>query len=152
MSDDWIKSRQKAIGELVKKMAITDQKQLVGLLQKQYGIEANQAVISRDLRKLGVVKKMINGVLTYEMPDVDISAEIFRLALIDICYNESLIVIKTQPGLAAFVGDFIDQYPDLDVLGCLAGENVVFITPITIKKIQKTYEKICRKFHFKRMS
>ncbi len=143
-------TRQKAIRELVKKMTISDQNQLVALLKEHYAIEANQAVISRDLRKLGVVKKMINGVLTYELPDVDVSTEILRLALIDILHNETTIVIKTYPGLADFVGDCVDQHQDLDVLGCLAGENVVFVTPKSIKNIHKVYEKLCEKFHFKK--
>lgn len=143
-------SRQKAIQEIVKKVAISDQKQLVALLKEFYEIEANQAVVSRDLRKLGVVKKIVNGVLSYEMPNIDISAEILRLALVDINYNESMIVIKTHPGLADFVGDCVDQYNDLEVLGCLAGENVVFVAPKSIKNILKTYEKVCEKFHFKK--
>lgn len=143
-------ARQKAIQELVKKIAISDQKQLVELLKEHYEIEANQAVVSRDLRKLGVVKKMVSGVLSYEMPDVDVSAEILRLALVDINHNESMIVIKTYPGLADFVGDCVDQYNDLEVLGCLAGENVVFVAPKSTKNIRKTYEKVCEKFHFKK--
>ena len=145
-----VEARQKAIKELVKKTAISDQKQLVELLAEHYGIETNQAVVSRDLRKLGVIKKTIHGILSYEMPEVDISAEILKLALVDIDHNESLIVIKTHPGLADFVGDCVDQYNDLEVLGCLSGENVVFVTPKSIKNIDKTYENICEKFHFKK--
>ncbi|HEV8051933.1 MAG TPA: hypothetical protein VGP47_05515 [Parachlamydiaceae bacterium] len=142
--------RQKAIQELVKKKTISDQKEMVVLLKEHYEIEANQAVISRDLHKMGVVKKMVNGVLSYEMPDVDVSAEILRLALVDINHNESMIVIKTHPGLADFVGDCVDQYNDLEVLGCLAGENVVFVAPKSVKNIQKVYEKVCEKFFFKK--
>ena len=143
-------TRQNAIKELVKKKAISDQKQLVDLLKDHYGIEANQTVVSRDLRKLGVVKKTVNGNLSYEMQNIDVKTEILRLALIDIDHNESLIVIKTHPGLAAFVGDYIDQYNDLEVLGSLSGENVVFVTPKSIKAIHKTYEKVCEKLHFKK--
>ncbi|MDP1879398.1 MAG: hypothetical protein Q8K60_00495 [Parachlamydiaceae bacterium] len=143
-------TRQNAIKELLTKIAISDQNQLVVLLKENYKIETNQAVVSRDLRKLGVVKKMINGVLTYEMPDIDVSTEIVRLALIDILHNESMIVIKTHPGLAAFVGDCIDECADLEVLGCISGENVVFVTPQSIKNIHKICEKICEKFQFKK--
>ena len=142
-------SRQKAIKELVKRFAISDQKQLIELLFEHYKIETNQAVVSRDLRKLSVIKKIINGVLTYEIPSVDITTEILRLALIEINHNESMIVIKTHPGLADFVGDCVDQHTDLEVLGCLAGENVVFITPKSVKNINKIYKTICEKFHFK---
>ncbi len=143
-------TRQKAIAELIKKQAVSDQQELVKLLKKNYSIEANQAVVSRDLRKLGALKKAVNGVLFYELPNIDVSAEILRLALVDISHNESMIVIKTHPALADFVGDCVDQYEDLDVLGCLAGENVVFVTPKSTKNIHKTYEKICEKFHFKK--
>ena len=131
-------------------MAISDQKQLVDLLAAHYEIETNQAVVSRDLRKLGITKKVMNDVLSYEVPQVDVKAEILRLALIDISHNESMIVIKTQGGLADFVGDCVDAHTDLEVLGCLSGENVVFVAPKSTKNILKVYEKICEKFHFKK--
>lgn len=143
-------TRHQAIRELVKKTSISDQKQLVALLFENYGIETNQAVVSRDLRKLGVVKKMINDLLIYEMPDVDVTTEILRLALVDITHNEAIIVIKTHPALADFVGDCIDQYTDLEILGCLSGENTVFVTPLSIKNIEKTCAAICEKFQFKK--
>lgn len=142
--------RQSAIKELIAKNAITDQKQLVQLLRDHYKIDANQAVISRDLRKLGIVKKTINNILCYEVPELDVKTEILRLALVDITHNESTIVITTHPALADFVGDCVDQYDDLEVLGCLAGENVVFVAPKSTKNIQQVYEKICQRFHFKK--
>lgn len=142
-------NRQKAIKELIKKFAISDQKQLMELLLQECALETNQAVISRDLRKLGVVKKAINGAPIYEMPDIDVTTEILRLAIVEIQHNESMIVIETHPGLADFVGDCVDQYADLEILGCLAGENVLFITPKSIKNIKNTYELICKKLHFK---
>lgn len=151
MSEKYsIETRQKAVKELVKKRAVSDQKQLVELLKKYYEIETNQAVVSRDLRKLNVIKKIVNGVPTYEIPEIDVTTEILKLALVEINHNESLIVIKTHAGLADFVGDCVDQYNDPDILACLSGENVVFVTPKSIKTIHKTYEKICEKFHFKK--
>lgn len=149
MSKDTLK-RQEAIKELIKKTAVSDQNHLVKLLLEHYQIEANQAVISRDLRKLGIVKKMVNGILCYEVPDLDVKSEILRLALVDITHNESMIVITTHPALADFVGDCVDQYDDLEVLGCLAGENVVFVTPKSVKNIKKVYDHLCEKFHFKK--
>lgn len=142
--------RQKAIKELVEKLVISDQRQLVDLLREKYKIETNQTVVSRDLRKMGVVKTMLNGILLYEIPNIDVSAEILKLALIDISHNESMIVIKTQPALADFVGDCIDQHEDLEILGCLGGENTVFVTPKSITNIEVIYKKICQKLHFKK--
>ena len=142
--------RQKAIKDLVKRRAISDQQQLVELLYEHHEIETNQAVVSRDIRKLGIIKKMVKDALCYEMPNIDVSAEILKLALIDITHNESLIVIKTHPGLAPFVGDCVDECQEFEILGCLAGENIVFVTPRSVKNIHKIYEKICEKFHFKK--
>lgn len=143
------KDRQKSIKDLISKEAISDQKQLVEMLKKRFGIETNQAVVSRDLRKLNATKKLINGILVYEFPEVDVTIELLRLALFDIQHNETMIVITTYPGLADFVGDCLDQHTDLEILGCLAGENVVFVTPKSIKNIVKTYKSICQKLHFK---
>ena len=141
--------RQKAIKELITEKCISDQNQIVDLLKEKYELETNQAVISRDLKKLGVVKKPFNELMVYEMAETNVQTEIFRLALVDIDHNEVMIVIKTVPGLAAFVGDQLDQCKDLNILGCLAGENVVFIVPKTGSKIITTFQAICKKFQFK---
>lgn len=138
-------ARHDAIKELIKTFAISDQEALVELLAKHYDIQTTQAAVSRDLRRLGIVKTKEG----YEAPDLDVTAEILKLALVDIVHNESLIVIKTYPALADFVGDYIDQQDDLDILGCLSGENVVFVTPLSIKQIKKTYTALCKKLHFK---
>lgn len=143
-------TRQNAIRELVKKIAISDQKQLVELLKEHHAIVTNQAVVSRDLHKLGVTKKIVSGVLVYELPDTDVTTEILKLALIDISHNESMIVIKTHSGLAPFVGDCVDMHYDLGVMGCIAGENVVFVTPKSTKNIRRTYELLCERLRFKR--
>ena len=143
------KERQEAIKELIKNSCISDQKQLAQLLTEKYGLQTNQTVISRDLRRLGATKKQVNGSLVYKLPEIDVNAELLKLALIDIDHNESMIVIKTHPGLADFVGDCIDDFAELGVLGCLSGENTVFVTPKSIKQIEKTYDALCNRFHFK---
>ncbi|WP_158383085.1 hypothetical protein [Candidatus Protochlamydia sp. R18] len=150
MPDKNQPARLEAIKKLLRETLISDQKTLVSLLKTQFDIETNQPVLSRDLRRLGVSKKEINQEMFYALPDLDIRIELIKQAVIEIKYNEALIVIKTHPGLAAFIGDYIDQETQLDILGCLAGENVVFITCHSIKSIQKTYEMICQKLHFKK--
>ncbi len=151
MSEDFsAKKRQDAIVDLLQKMAISDQNQLVELLQKHHKITSNQVTVSRDLRKLGVVKQCINDNLIYSLPQTDVKTEILKLALVDISYNETLIVIKTYPGLAAFVGDYIDQNQDLEVLGCLAGENTVFVTPKSVKEIKQAYQALCQTLKFQK--
>lgn len=141
--------RREALKKLLNETLVSDQKTLVDLLKEKFNITTNQAVLSRDLRKLGVIKKEINQKLFYTLPSFDVVDELLRLAIVDIQYNEVMIVIKTYPGLADFVGDYVDQEPDLPILGCLAGENVVFIACQSIKNIHKTYEIICKYLNFK---
>lgn len=150
MNKESTEYRQAKIKELLASELITDQNRLVELLKAE-GIETNQAVISRDFRKLGVIKKPRNDLMVYEVPDIDVQIEILKLGLVDVIHNETTIVIKTQPGLAAFVGDCLDQHPELDIIGCLAGENVVFVAPKSVKNIEKVCEAICKKFQFKKV-
>lgn len=144
--------RRQRIREIVSSKQVSDQKQLVELLAELYGIESNQAVISRDLRKLGIIKKPGEQESFYELPSTDIQVEILKLAVVDIQFNENMIVINTLPALAAFVGDQLDAYDEeLEILGCIAGENVVFITPKSIKNIARVYERVCKKMHYKKV-
>ena len=140
--------RQEAIRQLINSELVLDQKQLVQLLKKHFQIETNQAVVSRDLRKMGALKKERNSEMVYEIPAQDVKTEILRLAIVDIVHNEALIIIKVHAGLAAFVGDFLDEYTDLDILGCIAGENVVFAAPTSIQDIKTVFHQVCLAVHF----
>lgn len=143
-------NRIEAIKELIAQELISDQQMLLNRLNKIYNIETNQAAISRDLRKIGVIKRLEKGKMVYTLPSVDVQSELLALALVSIEHNETMIVIKTHPALADFVGDCIDQHPDLEILGCISGENTVFVAPKSTKDIAKTYEDLCKKFYFKK--
>lgn len=140
--------RQDAIKELLKSKQVSDQKSLVELLSRQFGMDTNQTVISRDLRKLGVIKKQVNGVFSYQLPTIDIDQELLKLAVVHIQHNEVMVVIHTRPGLAAYVGDYLDNCQELDVMGCLAGENVVFVSPTSVSDIKNLYRAICSAVYF----
>ena len=131
--------RRQAIQELIENNSIEDQATLVSMIKKTYNIDANQSIICKDLRALGISKQKSNNAMIYELPTIDSSREILRLAIVDIVHNESLIVIKTVPGLAAFVADFLDMQEDSPVLGTIAGENTIFITPTITKEIKTTF-------------
>ncbi len=149
MKKSLINKRQTAIQELVKTHLIEDQTALIELLQKQYGISTNQAAISRDLRKLGINKRVHEGTAAYELPRIDIVSEILRYAVVSVRRNESMIVINTVEGTAAFVADYLDTQHDLAILGTLAGENIVFVSPQSIKDIEELYNKLCHRIKVK---
>lgn len=139
--------RQKAIKELIQTYEITDQHKLIELLKLKYGIETNQTIISRELHKLGVTKTPVENKLIYELPEekADPAKEILRLAVTKVAHNESLIVVHTLAGLADFVGDYLDAHGETtSILATLAGENVVFVAPKSIKDIVSTYDEVCK--------
>lgn len=139
--------RQEAIKELIQTYEVTDQHKLIELLKLKYGIDTNQTIISRELHKLGVTKTPVENKLIYELPEekTDPAKEILRLAITKVVHNETLIVVHTLAGLADFVGDYIDAHGNtIDTLGTLAGENMVFVAPKTIKDISKIYDQLCK--------
>lgn len=141
--------RGEAISQLIKKEKIADQQTLVERLQEVYGIRTNQVTVSRDLRKLGVVKKIVQGESVYDLPEMDVRSEMLGLAFVSIAHNGVMIVINTQPGLADFIGDCLDQEDGLEILGCLSGENVVFVVPKNLQKIDEVCSEICERFGVK---
>ena len=147
--DTRIKERQDALKMLIQTHHIENQQTLVQMIKQKFGIETNQAVVSRDLRMLGINKRGVNNKLVYELPDIDASKEILHLAVQDIQHNEFLIVIDTLPGLADFVGDYLDMHKNIGILGVLAGENVIFITPKSTKQIKKVFNDICQLIYVK---
>lgn len=142
-----LSKRQAAIQELVTTHDIQDQAELVGLLQKKYGLTTNQAVISRELRKLGIHKRMRGDVMVYDVAHVDVMNEILRYAIASVHHNETMIIIKTVAGTAALVADFFDAQADMEILATLAGENVVFVVPVSVKNIAKLFEVVQQRIH-----
>ncbi len=144
-----IHTRRAAIQALIAEKVIEDQQTLALLLQQHYGIKTNQAIISRDLRTLGITKVLDQGKSVYQLPTRDIHSEILNLSILDIQHNDHMVVIKTLPALADFVGDFLDSQEEQGILGTLSGENTVFVTPIKGLSITTFYQKICSLTHFK---
>lgn len=144
-----IKDRYKMIETLVKEQAIEDQATLVKLLEDKYGITTNQVQVSRDLRRLGISKRKVGDKMIYDIPETDTVLKILRLAIVEVTHNESMIIVKTFPSLADFVGDYLDSQEELDILGTLSGENTLLVTPSSIKNIKKIYQEVCKALYYK---
>lgn len=141
--------RKAAIRELVQSQAVGDQAALLELLHTVYGIQTNQAAISRDLRSLGIVKRARGGSFVYELPTVDVVMEILGYAVKSIRHNEVMVVVNTVPGTAAFVGDFLDGQKDLKILGTLAGENTVVVMPQSVNDLPNLVQQLMQRIKLK---
>lgn len=145
---DAVEKRRRAIEELVAEELIEDQPSLIARLLEKHGIGTTQVQISRDLHALGIGKGKVGDRMVYLPRELDRQRELLRLAVLSVRHNESTIVVQTMAGMAALVGDYLDNQEGLPLLGTLAGENVLFIAPLSTTQIQATYEAVCRLLHF----
>ena len=143
------KMRQEALKELIGLYPVEDQTTLAGLLKQKYNIDTNQSIISRDLRELHVSKKVVDDISVYDLENQNSTFELLVRSIHTIIHNEMLIIVNTVPGLASFVGDYLDQQKLSGIMGTLAGENVLFVAPKSIKTIAQTYVTVCKALHYK---
>ena len=141
--------RHKVVLQVIEEHAVENQNMLISLLKEQHNIVATQAMISRDLRDLGIVKRKIDSKLIYDLPAINVSKEILQRAIVDIMHNESMIVVKTLAGLADFVGDYLDGCDDIGVMGTISGENTLFIVPETQKRIKSICANVKKALYIK---
>ena len=115
-------SRHAAIADLVRRERIGSQEQL-RLLLADSEIVITQATLSRDLRELKVVKGVDGqGVLRYQVPESRPMGPPFRGRV-----SGNLLVLHTDPGMAAPLAYRIDALSVQQILGTVAGEDTVLV-------------------------
>jgi len=139
-SKDMTKNeRHLALKEIITKRRVSTQEELVKLL-KQSGCGVTQATLSRDLQELRIARVHSPEGAFYALSPEQEERRLQRylaLEIESIDHNESLIVIKTLPGRAQGVAELIDALHNPDILGTLAGDNTIFITPRSTRKIAR---------------
>lgn len=129
--------RQFIIKEIIQDHNIANQEELVALLKKR-GIGVTQATLSRDFALLGIVRIHSGGKIKYSLSNQKDESSITPLVsheVIGVESNESVIVIRTLPGRAGGVASYIDSIRIRAILGTLAGDDTVLVTPSSVKKI-----------------
>jgi transcriptional regulator of arginine metabolism len=124
--------RRQLIASLLDRRPVTSQPQLVELLADQ-GVHVTQATVSRDLERLGAVRVRKGGHLVYALPVEDEPADpLTRLrdALLLVRSMESsanMAVLKTAPANAMPVARAFDVADLPEVIGTVAGDDVVLV-------------------------
>ena len=136
--------RQNKILEIIAQNDIDTQEELVSALYEA-GFKVTQATISRDIKDLHLIKvQSITGAYKYavnlkdDKNDTNIRMRIFKDTVKTIEAAENLIVIKTLTGSANAAAEVIDSLPDDDILGCIAGDNTIFVAMRTSSAAFKT--------------
>ena len=100
------------------------------------GCKVTQATLSRDLKDLGAAWVPGPGGGRYSLSAQSGAAALRPFMgsnVTDIAANETLILIRTLPGAAGTVAEYIDSQRLPEVLGTVAGDNTVLVIPSSIK-------------------
>ena len=122
--------RQQAILRLVRTKNIYTQGELTKALTEA-GFPVAQATISRDIRELRLTKELTDDGQKYVAPsqtDEPIQnrmTRIFRDGLVSIDYAGNMLVLRTLSGMAMAVALALDNMNFPEILGTIAGDDVV---------------------------
>jgi len=139
--------RQQVIAEILSRRPVASQEDLRACLHDR-GIGVTQATLSRDLREIGALKTMRG----YQLPSENGASALggtngtpkpspLSRALAGFVTSVepagNLIVLHTGPGHAQLVALEIDRAGMSGVVGCLAGDDTVFLAVTAIPRARE---------------
>ena len=141
-------NRQKTIIQIIREKDIETQDELIRELANA-GYAVTQATVSRDIRELKLIKVTSDmGKYKYTVPESKEESEsgvyitAFTASIKSVDYAMNTVVVKTYPGLASAVAASLDSISDLDILGCVAGDDTIFAVTHTPESAKQVAEKI----------
>lgn len=126
-------SRHDVILDVIARESISSQEMLRQRLECR-GVCVTQATLSRDLKELGVVKRVSDG--AYQRADALMAAPGEALGglrrttadfLKSADRSEQLVVLRTDSGQAALLAIAIDRAALVEVLGTVAGDDTILV-------------------------
>ncbi|MDY2946653.1 transcriptional regulator ArgR [Mannheimia varigena] len=149
---DKIDNLSEAFKSLLREEKFSSQSEIVAALQEMGFDNINQSKVSRMLSKFGAVRTRNTKMeMVYQLPvelSVPTTSSPLKNLVVDIDYNEALIVVKTSPGAAQLIARLLDSMGKAEgILGTIAGDDTIFITPVRqvlvedlIKNITELFE------------
>ena len=123
-------SRHNAILEILDEGPVVDQRELQKQLQRR-GFDAGQATLSRDIRKLGLVKSAggysLPGKETAAVADLPSVDRLVREFVTSVRTAQNLLVTKTSVGSAQPVAAALDGENWPEAIGTIAGDDTILI-------------------------
>ncbi|HHE9975020.1 TPA: transcriptional regulator ArgR [Haemophilus influenzae] len=141
----------RAFKELLNQERFGSQNEIVDALKKQGFTGINQSKISRILSKFGAVRTRNTKMeMVYCLPNelsVPNTSSPLKNLVLDVDHNSMLIVIKTTPGAAQLIARLLDSIGKSEgILGTIAGDDTIFVTPTSDKPIDELLQNIQRLF------
>lgn len=131
--------RQNKIKRILTDRIISNQDQILKLLKNE-GVTVTQATLSRDFADLGVIRTFTELGVQYLLSSTDYGKEISKLIgleILNVTFNDNVIVIRTLAGRAQGVAHYIDRLNKEEVLGTIGGDDTVLVIPDEVKNLRK---------------
>ena len=124
--------RRNLILHMIENNVVETQEDLLALL-REHGVETTQATVSRDVKKLNLVKS-VDAQGSYRYLSVaaagdggEESLKLLRSTILTVDYALNNVVIRTGAGMAQAVAAALDQFNFDQVLGSVAGDDTILI-------------------------
>ena len=146
--------RQQQILKIISERDIKTQEEITDAL-KSAGFSVTQATVSRDIKKLGLIKLSLpDGTYKYAITqegkkDNSEHISIFSKSVVSIKYAMHTIVIKTYSGMANAVAATLDAVLKNEILGTIAGDDTILIILESSEQAEKMAEKLIKLFNRK---
>ncbi|QLB45238.1 transcriptional regulator ArgR [Mannheimia pernigra] len=148
---DKIDNLSEVFKSLLREEKFSSQSEIVAALQEMGFDNINQSKVSRMLSKFGAVRTRNTKMeMIYQLPvelSVPTTSSPLKNLVVDIDYNDALIVVKTSPGAAQLIARLLDSMGKAEgILGTIAGDDTIFITPVRSVLIEDLIKNITQLF------
>lgn len=144
------KVRHGKIVEIIQKYDVETQEELVGRL-REAGFNVTQATVSRDIRELKLSKVAAAGggqkYVVLEQGDErkgDKYIRVLRDGFLSMDMAGNILVVKTVSGMAMAVAAALDELRFAEVVGCIAGDDTIFVAVRTVEDTKILMERLQR--------
>ena len=136
--------------EIIQKYDVETQEELAGRL-KEAGFNVTQATVSRDIRELKLSKVAAAGggqkYVVLEQGDErkgDKYIRVLRDGFLTMDMAGNILVVKTVSGMAMAVAAALDELRFPEVVGCIAGDDTIFVAVRTLEDTKVLMERLQR--------
>ena len=142
-------ARHEKILELINQYEIDTQEELAARLNDA-GFKVTQATVSRDIKELKLFKVPAeNGGQKYALfrPEENdgLNAKYVRVlrdGYVSMAMAQNILVIKTVPGMAMAVAAALDKFQFPEIVGCIAGDDVIMCAIHNVDETLLVMEKL----------
>ena len=142
--------RHGKIVEIIQKYDVETQEELAGRL-REAGFNVTQATVSRDIRELKLSKVAAAGggqkYVVLEQGDErkgDKYIRVLRDGFLSMDMAGNILVVKTVSGMAMAVAAALDELRFAEVVGCIAGDDTIFVAVRTVEDTKILMERLQR--------